>query len=109
MNIGDKVYLKAVGNMAVKYKDQLLIKETKITKVGRKYFEVDGVKFKMENKEQETGGYTADWKLYFSKQEILDEQEFQKLESDIRSKFNAFGKLDLTLDQLKRINEIINE
>ena len=75
----------------------------------RKYFEVDGVKFKMENKEQETGGYTADWKLYFSKQEILDEQEFQKLERDIRSKFNAFGKLDLTLDQLKRINEIINE
>ncbi|WP_243208153.1 MULTISPECIES: PolC-type DNA polymerase III N-terminal domain-containing protein [unclassified Paenibacillus] len=112
MNIGDKVYLKAVGNMARGRKEPL-IKESEITRIGRKYFEVQlgtkPIKFNIESYRQENGGYSADWKLYFSIQEILDEQEFEKLEKGIKSKFDTFGKLDLTLDQLRRINEIISE
>lgn len=40
MNVGDTVYLKAVGNNARNDKE-VRIKEYKITKIGRKFFEVN--------------------------------------------------------------------
>lgn len=82
MKIGDKAYLKAVGNMA-RGRKEMLIKESEITKIGRKYFEVGGgskpIKFFIENSKQENGGYAANWELYHSKQEIFDEEEFKEL------------------------------
>lgn len=112
LEVGQSVYLKAVGNNA-RWRDGLHISEDVITKVGRKYFEVgDGrkpLKFHIDDLTQETGGYIADWKLYFSKQDILDEEEFEKLKCDIRMKFDSYGKLNMSLDQLRRIKTIIDE
>lgn len=112
MQVGDKVYLKAVGNLA-RHRKEVFIKEAEISKVGRKYFEVgEGhkpLKFHIEDSKQETGGYIADWELYFSEQEILDEEEFKKLSWEIKSKFDTYGKVQLTLDQLRRIKAIITE
>jgi hypothetical protein len=111
MQVGDKVYLKAVNNLA-RGRKEVYIREEEVIKIGRKYFEVGigtrGIKFHIENNTQVTD-YAADWELYFSKQEILDEEEFRKLSWEIKSKFETYGKVNLTLDQLRRIKEIISE
>jgi hypothetical protein len=115
LSIGLKVYLKPVNN-AARYGDKEL-RELIIKKIGKKYFFVGGenqnnerfwTKFDIEEL-REVSNYSPDWELYFSKQEILDEQESNDISRDIRLKFGGYGKLDLTLDQLRRIKEIINE
>ncbi|MFO1442872.1 hypothetical protein KDN24_06540 [Bacillus sp. Bva_UNVM-123] len=86
-------------------------------KVGRKYFFVGSegainqrwmTKFNIEDLRQVTE-YSDDWELYFSEQEILNDEEIEKLSKDIRLKFGSYGKLGLTLDQLRRIKQIISE
>jgi hypothetical protein len=109
LSVGQKVYLKPINNAARGGNKEIL--EAEIVKVGRKYFELNrGLikKYSMENLEQVTE-YTPDYKLYFSKQDILDEYETNSLYSEIESKFGAWAKKDLTLDQLRRIKAIINE
>ncbi|WP_339193965.1 hypothetical protein MKY95_19370 [Paenibacillus sp. FSL P4-0176] len=114
MKTGDTVYLKAVGNRARNHKSPE-IAEYVIDKIGRKYFDVRSVKnkntiitFEIVTKRQRTN-YEPDWKLYFSKQEILDEEETKRITSNLRERFGRYGTVDLTLDQLRRIEQIINE
>lgn len=111
-NVGDKIWLKPDGNQARRSKE---IREYEIKKVGRKYYEVwdgefDGstIKFTIEGNSQVTE-YTADWEVYFSKQEILDEEEYKTLHNNIKRKVDIYGRPTLTLDQLRRINTIIIE
>lgn len=111
LEVGMKVYLKSVGNVA---RDSKEIKEVVIKKIGRKYFEVGDeeseriyAKFNLEDLREVTD-YGADWKLYFSKQEILDEEEYEKLRWEIKTKFDTFGKLGLTLEQLRKVKAIID-
>jgi hypothetical protein len=108
IKIGLKIYLKPIGNMLRCRKE---IKECTISKIGRKYFEVEeipNIKFQIENLRQVTN-YTPDWKVYFSKQEILDEQEYDELFTELRKIFSERNKTDLTLEQLRKIKEIVSE
>lgn len=112
MQIGDKVFLKPINNAARGGNKE--IKEYMIKKIGRKYFEVwDGIyeftttKFYIGSNQQVTD-YSPDWVIYFSKQEILDEYEFSQLTSNIREVFSVYGKVDLTLEQLREIKKIID-
>ncbi|QPK90827.1 hypothetical protein IEN91_05025 [Bacillus velezensis] len=85
-------------------------------KVGRKYFHVGikekpdhrMIKFEIDGMRQVTD-YSPDWEIYFSKQAIFDEEERKDLLFNVRSKFNRYVMNDLSLNQLRRINEIINE
>ncbi|KIN51912.1 hypothetical protein B4146_2240 [Bacillus subtilis] len=86
-------------------------------KKGRKYFYVGNTgetetrrmfKFSLEDMREVTE-YSPDWELYLSKQEIIDKEEKKKLMSDIRSVFDRWSTADLTLDQLRRVHEIISE
>jgi hypothetical protein len=114
LTLGQKVYLKPVNNAARRNSE---IREQTIVKIGRKYFFVgrEGetnerfmTKFSIEDLREVTE-YSADWEVYFSRKEILDEEEFAELSRDIRLKFSSYGRLGLTLGQLRRIKEIINE
>jgi hypothetical protein len=114
MKSGDIVFLKAVGNNA-RNRNDTYVEEYVVGSIGRKYFDVhkDGnkswtIKFRLDGLRQHTD-YSPDWKLYFSMQEILDEEEFKKLSGKLRVKFGQYGKIDLTLDQLRRISQIVNE
>ena len=109
LKVGRKVFLKPVNNM-VRYGYNKIL-ESEITKVGRKYFYIKQFpknKYRIEDLEEESE-YVPDWEVYFSRQEILDEREYEKLFIVISSKFDFMAKKDLTLDQLIRINDIINE
>ncbi len=109
IKVGRKVYLKPVNN-AERWGNKEIL-EAEIVKVGRKYFELDiarAKKYYIETLKQATD-YAPDYELYFSRQEILDEREYEQLFSRIESKFSMWAKKDLTLDQLKRIMEIISE
>lgn len=113
MQVGDYVYLKPVNNAARYGKHDIV--ENIIKKVGRKYFEVwDGeheytiTKFHLDTKRQVTN-YSPDWILYFSKQEVINEQEHNKIISEIRKVFEGWSKVNLSLEQLREIKKIIDE
>ncbi len=84
-----------------------------IKSIGNKYFEVEGSRDKIElstlnysNKEYIQWGY----QLYLTEQEIHDKKEYQKLYYNIKNIFGNFGiNENITLDQVKRINKILNE
>ena len=117
LEVGQKVFLKPINNQARYIKDDILnnIEEYEIKKVGRKYFEVwqeqreyNTLKFEIEDKSQGIN-YSRNWILYFSVQEIIDEIEADKLTSKIRDLIGQYGKINLSLNQLKRITDIIKE
>ena len=79
--VGQKVYLEPCNNQARRSSD---IRELEIKKVGRKYLYVGDtgeheeylwLKFHRDNLRQ-VSDYSPNWHLYFSKQGILDKQEY---------------------------------
>ncbi|MGD6876855.1 hypothetical protein [Bacillus infantis] len=107
---GQTVYGKPGVNTA-RYNKAIQV--GKIEKVGRKYLEVsfggyNKYKYYKEDLKQVTE-YATDYYLYLSKQDILDEEESELLVNDFRKMFGGYGKVDLTLDQLRRIKEIVSE
>ncbi|WP_413154934.1 hypothetical protein [Bacillus subtilis] len=115
IKVGSTVYLKPINNAARYGRKDIL--EKVVLKKGRKYFYVGNTgetetrrmfKFSLEDMKEVTE-YSPDWELYLSKQEIIDKEEKKKLMSDIRSVFDRWSTADLTLDQLRRVHEIISE
>lgn len=109
--VGQKVYLKAVGN-AARYHKKLYYEEHQVEKVGRKYVTVNGIQFDKERNYVEVSNYSASWGLYDSKQAIIDEEESKELYRDIKrelDKYGYFGKPNQTLNQLRRIKAILDE
>jgi hypothetical protein len=109
LEIGQKLFLKPVNNRARYGNNE--IKEATVSKVGRKYFEVSELsrtKFEIDSL-REVSEYVPDWEVYFSKQQILDEDEINKLTSDFRLFFTRFDQPKLSLEQLRKIKEIISE
>lgn len=113
LKVGLTVWLKPCRNNTRYGINEL--REYKIKKIARKYFEVwkndeenSIVKFNIEDYIQATD-YTPIWKFYLSKQDILDEQETIQLIIKIRNKFVNYGRVTLSLDQLRRIDTIIDE
>lgn len=123
---GDTVYIKIEsGSNAARRKNPFTIdtfdewvKEVVVSGIGRKYITINKgewseMKFDIENDYREHYTYGgADWKLYKSKQEILDEMEYNNIYDNMKSIFGGYrgyGGCSLTLDQLRRINTIIKE
>ena len=122
LTVGQKVVVKIEDNSnASRYVDMSLENidnwcfEGEVTKVGRKYITV---KFRTYKEEQfsieddyrqkyNCGG--ADYKLYLSKDEVVEEKEAEEIYSQIRHKFSAYKNSEYTLEQLKRIKSIIGE
>ena len=94
------------GNLTLDNIDEWT-KEGEITSVGRKYITINnGKKFDITNdcrEKWDRGG--ANYKLYNNLQEVKNEYEAKRLSLKIFDKVNC----NLTLDQLKRIEAIIEE
>ena len=86
--------------------------EKKVSKVGNKYFELEddyrGNKYSLETLRQVSDtNYPA--QCYFTLQEIKDQQENDKLGEQIRKIFQYGVSSKLTLEQRRKIMEIIGE
>ncbi len=111
LKVGMTVYVRPTGSNNTRYiKGNTLdyVKETKISKIGRKYFYLEGYneKFSLDTLEYDSEHH-FDLKAYLDKQDIEDEIEIDKLETKIRNKFRQFGNFGLTLNQLREISQII--
>lgn len=124
IKIGDIVFIKVengsnaarkITPMTVENIDRWLF-EREVSAIGRKYITVKWSpwteeKFNIEDdyRQKYTSG-GADYKLYTSKQEVLDEMESEEIYLKLKSEFsNHMNKRPLTLDQLRRISKIVNE
>lgn len=116
--LGKKCYLKIQGNSERYYKGEPIekkIRECEIVKIGRKYFTVltktgQSIQFEIDTLDEKTQTL-SDWKFYFEKQDILDEEEYKNLEISIRMYFSncIFSKSKLSLEKLRKISAIIEE
>jgi hypothetical protein len=116
LEVGQIIYLKPICN-AARYSNE--IEEVKITKLGNKYFEVCSVgteynkfaidRFLKDTLQQDGKGYSPDWIGYLTKQEIEDERVYNNLGDLIRKTFDHWHTHKLSLDQLRRIRDIIEE
>ncbi len=111
LKVGQKIWIRYKGFDKWRKSDP---SEVVITKIGRKYFEVateDGYrkgKYEIETMlESVYSNYRN--KAYLSLKEINDEDEKTKLSNKIKNKFNSYGELPFSLDQLKKIDEIITQ
>ena len=107
LEVGQEIFLKPTGN-AVRRNSE--VREAKITKIGKKYFEVDilRTRFSIETLCQDNGEYSSDYKGYLSRQEIIDEAERNSLYRQI-CEFFRYGSTNVSLstDQLRQISRII--
>lgn len=95
-----------IGQILYDYK----LREFRINKIGNKYFECEDRwgRFVIETLKFDCPNYTQNqFQLYVSKQEILDIKERQELVSEIKKIFWGWGKINLSLEQLRKISEII--
>lgn len=99
LTVGQKVAVKIEDNSnASRYTDMSLENidnwcfEGEVIKVGRKYT---------------SGG--ADYKLYLSREEVIEEKEANEIYRQIKHEFDGYKNDKYTLDQLKRIKSIVEE
>ncbi|MCM0006133.1 MULTISPECIES: hypothetical protein [Bacillus cereus group] len=115
--VGQKVYLEPCNNQARRSSD---IKELEIKKVGRKYLYVGDIgeqeeylwlKFNRDNLRQ-VSSYSPNWHLHFSKQGILDKQEYTSIISELSELFryaNFYShRTQVSLEQLRKIKDVLN-
>jgi hypothetical protein len=107
MEVGQKIFLKPIGNAA---RGDSEIKECVITKIGRKYFEVDPKyygRFNIESMSQDSGRYISNYQAYLSITEIEEEREAQAIYGSLRNIFSAYTNR-IPLDKLRGIKEILD-
>jgi len=101
--VGQKVFLKRIFRHS-----ESTIRETTVTKVGNKYFEIEGSwsKFHLSTGYEKTE-ITPNEKVYESMEEIENEKEHNNLQMYILSKANNYELRKLSLQQLRDIKSII--
>ena len=119
--VGQKVYVELTGNAKRYKKEDELIEEWEVVKVGRKYVYArkkgcnTAVKFEKKDygtyKEQfvEKTDYSEDYILYASKKELEENIEYEELSNDISKMFRYGSSEKLSLDQLRKIKAVICE
>jgi|WetSurMetagenome_2_1015567.scaffolds.fasta_scaffold695503_2 hypothetical protein len=108
LQIGQKIYVKRFNARNREADD---IREAIINKIGKKYFylnEYPWVKFSISEM-RDISNYASDYGIYLSEQEIKDEKEYFEKLKFLKDTFDyCRGKKNFTLDQLKKICNIIN-
>lgn len=105
--VGQKVWV-----MPSKYtRGERTQKEATVSKIGRKYFELEGFimrKYRIsDGVEENNTNYKG--KVYTNLQQILDEKEHAKISSELRKIFLGYGKLPYDLAILKKIRDLLQD
>lgn len=112
MNVGETVYCNLSGNAARGKNREDLIQEWEIVSIGKKYVVAKKkgefsreYKFEIQNGYKQNTNYCVDYVLYATKQEILDKYEKEELTKWIRDYFSGYGKVDCSLEVLRKIKD----
>jgi len=101
-----------VGQIVYKwerYTTKYKIEEVEISKIGRVYFYLKGKREDQKYDLKDLSNLYSE-QIYLTKEEMLDEREYDKKYSEIRKEFTESSYFcDLTLDQLRRIKKILDE
>jgi hypothetical protein len=110
---GQKVIVMKIGNSARPYRNSPLedrLSEEKISKVGNKYFYLEGYDNTKFCKERmiNVSEYSSNFAVYLNKQEIIDEDELSTKISEIKKFFYDFSKpSSLSLSDVRRIHAVL--
>jgi hypothetical protein len=110
LTVGQTVFVKTAD-----YQRRVVVRETTVTRVGRKFFEIADYEFSRSRFSVETMRVCRDIgvnseRCYLTRQEIDDEREYQELQDSLRRMFDHWGSSStLTLDQLRRVDAIVKE
>jgi hypothetical protein len=119
MNKADSVSLTPVVGMTVYYKslftingDDTELKETKITKVGKKYIEIESKgrctgRFHKDSLIEDSGKYIPQYKLYLTKEQYEIEVETNLIRKELIGCFQGYSKIELTIEKLREILSIV--
>jgi len=111
LKIGQVLYLKPINNASRRGDGE--IKETYITKIGKKYIIVHGHygRYFIDSLLQDAGQYSSNYQAYTTRQQIEEEREMQTLRDKLRKYFDGvWGESrKLTLQQLRKVDNIISE
>lgn len=93
--------------------EKQIIKAT-VLSVGRKYITVDfgrSVKFDIENDFREVTAYTANYKLYLSKEDIANDLKRREMEERVSTAFHFpnHATRKMTFDELQTIDNIVKK
>jgi len=109
LQVGQTVYVECFERS---YMAKGEVKETKVTKVGKKYFEVECAKYSKFYLDRmfNVSDYSPCMYVYLSMQEIEDKKEKQELKELIWGKSGCGGSPTnkLSLAQLREIKKIID-
>ena len=84
--------------------------ETKISKIGKKYFETETKwlgRFYIDTMKHDAGQYSARYQVYLNKEQHENGIEADKIYSELRNIFSSYGKPTLELSKLRAILSIV--
>lgn len=106
--VGQTVFLVSLENR--QYERSIL--EACMKKIGRKYYTVAfggwDIQFDIEPPHRQKTEYADDYNLFFTRQDAQNAIEWDKRNASVRRFFSSYHK-PLTLDQLRRIDAILQE
>ena len=105
MEKGQTVFIVEI-DARVKNKD---LKEVVISKIGNKYIELEQHygKFNKETLLHFNGKSSPRYKMYEKKEDYFEELEFYKKVSEIRNYFGSYGKLSISIENIRKIHGLI--
>lgn len=106
MEKGQTVFIVEI-DARVKNKD---LKEVVISKIGNKYIELEQHFYGKFNKKtlcHFNGQYPSRYQMYEKKEDYMEELEFHKKVSEIRNYFGDYGKLSISIENLRKIHGLI--
>ena len=116
--VGQTVFVELTGNAKIGKSVDQLIEEWTVSKVGKKYVHAGrkGSGFPIRFEKNNCGNanvfvqkteYVVDYLLYASKADIEEKMEYEELSSTITGIFRHGSNKRLSLEQLRKIKEII--
>jgi hypothetical protein len=109
LKIGQKVFVKPIGNATRGIKDNILnhIIETEIERIGNKYFYLK--RFRNEKFSIEDGtDISSTFRVYLNLQDIKNDIESSEIFKDLYMFFSSHNHQGLSLEQLREIKNIVN-
>lgn len=104
MKVGDTVWV--VGND----RNNEGLTETFVTKVGKKYFEVDRFfsrRFFIDTLKHDGKGYSSAYTVYLDKESYLEKKEISQLSEKIRKEISMYGNIKQPVEILRAVWDLI--